>query len=183
MAYDFTPLKKKITETEEWLKREFTGIRTGRAAPAILDNIRVDSYGSKLPLNQVGNISIEDARTIRISPWDSSMIKEVEKAISAANLGISAAVDDKGIRVSFPELTSERRESLMKLAKNKLEEARITLRGLRDEIWNDIQKKEKDGEMSEDDKFRGKEEMQKAIDAGNKNFEALLKKKESEIAE
>lgn len=183
MAYDFTPLKKKITETEDWLKREFTGVRTGRASPAILDNVRVESYGSKLPINQVGTIGIEDARTIRVSPWDTTQIKEVEKAITAANLGVSVSVDERGVRVSFPELTSERRESLIKIAKAKLEDARIALRGARDEVWNDIQRKEKDGEMSEDDKFRGKDDMQKLIDGGNKSLEELLKKKELEIAE
>ncbi len=183
MVYDFGSLKKNIAETEEWLKREFASIRTGRATPAILDNIKVESYGSRLPINQVGTVGIEDARTIRVSPWDQSQIKEVEKAITAANLGVSVSVDDKGVRVSFPDLTSERRASLMKLAKAKLEDARITIRGARDEVWNDIQKKQKDGEMSEDDKFRGKEEMQKFIDQGNKNLEELLKKKETEIAE
>lgn len=183
MAYDFAPLKKKVQETEEWLKREFSGVRTGRATPALLDNIRVEAYGSKMPLNQVGTVSVEDARTIRVSPWDASQAKEIEKAITLANLGVSVGADDKGVRVSFPELTSERRESLMKLAKSKVEDARITLRGIRDEVWNDIQRKEKDGDMSEDEKFRGKEEMQKHIDAGNKTFDELLKKKEVEIFE
>jgi ribosome recycling factor len=183
MAYDFSNLKKKIAETEDWLKKEFSGVRTGRATPALLDNIKVDSYGSRLPLNQVGTVGVEDARTLRVSPWDASQVKEVEKAITVANLGVSVAVDDRGIRVSFPELTSERRESLMKLAKTKVEDAKITLRGARDEVWNDIQRKEKEGEMGEDEKFRSKEDMQKLIDAGNKSFEELLKKKEVEISE
>ncbi len=183
MAYDFTPLKKKIAETEDWLKREYSGIRTGRATPQLLDNIRVDSYGSKVPLNQVGNISVEDARTIRISPWDMSQAKEIEKAITAADMGVSVGADDRGVRVSFPELTSERRGMLVKLSKGKLEEARIALRSGRDEAWNDIQKKEKAGEMSEDEKFRAKEDMQKLIDKGNQALELLAEKKDAEISE
>lgn len=183
MAYDFAVLKKKISETEDWLKRELGTVRTGRASPALLDHIRVDSYGSKLPLNQVGSVSVEDARTIRITPWDSSQIKEIEKALNGADLGVSVSVDDRGCRVAFPALTAERRVGLVKIAKAKLEDARIALRGARDDTWNDLQKKEKDGDLSEDDKFRGKEDMQKLIDAGNKSLDELFKKKELEIAE
>lgn len=183
MAYQFASLKTKAKEVEEWLKKEFSGIRTGRAAPSLLDGIRVDSYGSKVPLNQVGNISVEDARTIRIAPWDKSQIKDIEKAIAEADLGISTGSDDNGVRVSFPELTSDRRAQLQKLTGQKLEEARIRVRSLRDDVWQDIQKQEKDGKISEDDKFRGKDEMQKIIDEANKSLDALAKKKEEEITQ
>jgi len=181
MQYDFSQSKKRASDVDAWLAKEFQTIRTGQATPALLDGVRVDSYGSKMPVNQVGNVGVEDARTIRITPWDTTQIKEIEQAISNADLGVSVIVDDKGLRVIFPDLTSERREQLIRLAKSKLEEARVSLRGVREETWTDIQSKEKDGLMSEDEKFRAKEEMQKMIDEYNKDFDARLVSKESEI--
>ena len=182
MSYDFSIFKKRITEIEEWLVKELGTIRTGRATPAILDSVRVESYGARLPISNVAGITLEDARTIRITPWDKAVVKDIEKAISADNLGLSLSVDDKGIRVIFPELTSERRAGLLKLLKSKHEEARVSLRKVRDEIWDDIQDKEKDGAMSEDDKFRGKDEMQKMVDNSNKKFDDLVEKKTKEIS-
>ncbi len=182
MAYDFKSFEKRIKEIEERVGRELSGIRTGRAAPAILDGVQVESYGTRVALNQVANISVEDARTIRIAPWDASLGKDIEKAITAANLGLSVGADERGVRVSFPELTAERRTSLLKLAKEKLEECRAALRIARDEVWSDIQKKEKEGDMPEDEKFRAKDEMQKRVDAANKAFDAALERKEKEIA-
>lgn len=181
MTYDFNPFKKKIKDTEEWLKREQTQIRTGRATPTLLDNVKVDSYGSMVSINQVGSMSTEDARTLRVSIWDASQIKAVEKAIVAADLGVAVAVDDKGIRVSFPELTSERRISLQKIAKEKLEQAKITLRKHREEVWNDIQSKEKKGGMGEDEKLRFKNEMEKLVQEGNKILDDLALRKDKEI--
>lgn len=181
MAYDFSNLKQKVTDTEEWLKKEFQGIRTGRATPALLDSIQVESYGARVPLNQVGNVGVEDARTLRVSIWNAEQIKSVEKAITDANLGVGVSSDEKGVRVTFPELTSERRETLIKLSKDKLEEARVSLRNERDNIWNDIQKQEKGGDISEDEKFLHKDEMQKLIDEGNKALDELGRKKEEEI--
>jgi ribosome recycling factor len=181
MNYDFKLLKEKAKGVEEWLKKEYMGIRTGIASPAILDGVQVESYGSRMAINQVAGISIEDARVIRISPWDKSQAKAIEKAITSANLGVSVAVDDKGVRVFFPELTSERREMIVKTAKVKLEDARKTLRSVRDEIWNDIQEKEKKGGMGEDDKFRFKNEMQKIVDECSKALEVSFGKKEKEI--
>ena len=181
MTYDFSQLKQKIADTEDWLKKEFQGIRTGRATPMLLDNVQVESFGTRVPLNQVGNVGVEDARTLRINVWNVEQVKDVEKAITDANLGVGVTPDESGVRITFPELTSERRDTLIKLSKDKLEEARISLRGVRDEVWNDIQKQEKDGEMSEDEKFGAKEEMQKLIDDGNRSLESLGEKKENEI--
>ncbi len=182
MAYDFKPFDKRVAEIIERLGKDLSAVRTGRAAMSILDGIFVESYGTRMPVNQVANISVEDARTLRIVPWDSAVAKEIEKAITQANLGLSVGADEKGVRVSFPELTSERRVSLVKLAKEKTEEARISLRSARDDVWSDIQKKERDGDMAEDDKFRSKEEMQKKVDAANTSFESALERKEKEIA-
>ena len=179
--YNFSHLKQKIKNMREHLKNELSGIRTGRATPALLDNIRVDLYGSKMPINQIAAVSMEDARTLRISPYDIGQIIETEKAITNSNLGVSVLVDEKGIRIFFPELTEEVRQTLIKLVKEKVEKTRIALRNERDNTWADIQKKEKNKEISEDDKFRYKEEMQKIIDNENKNFEMMTEKKEREI--
>ena len=181
MAYDFSQLKTRIKDTEEWLKKELSAIRTGRANMAVLDTIQVEMYGSYMPVNQVANISMEDVRTLRIAPWDSTALKAIEKAISGSNLGLSTAVDDKGMRLFFPELTGERRAMLVKVAKEKMEDARVALRKERESAWDDVLKSEKDGLIAEDDKFRAKDEMQKYIDLGNANLEALFEKKEQEI--
>lgn len=179
--YSFEELKKKIGEVEEWLKGEVRGIRTGRAAPALLDSIRVEAYGQQMPLNQVATVTTEDARTLRVSVWDADQVASVEKAITVADLGVSVGSDEKGVRVSFPELTHERREQLVKLVRSKLEEARVSLRKHREHVWNDIQKQEKDGELSEDEKFKAKELMQELIDKGNKALEAIVEAKEAEL--
>lgn len=182
MAYDFKPFEKRIKEIDERLAKELSAVRTGRATPAVLDGIQVESYGSRMGISQVATVSVEDARSLRITPFDPSSIKEIEKAITVANLGLSAGSDERGVRVFFPELTSERRVTLLKVAKEKVEEIRQMLRAARDEVWNDIQAKEKAKEMSEDDKFRSKEEMQKRVDAANAAFDAALERKEKEIA-
>jgi len=181
MAYDFKPFEKRIKEIEERAAQELSGIRTGRAAPAILDGIQVESYGARVPIMQVATISVEDARTIRIAPWDMSNAKEIEKAITVANLGLSVGLDERGVRVSFPELTADRRTQLLKLAKEKVEEIRTELRAARDHVWNDIQSQEKEKLLTEDEKFRSKDDMQKRVDAANKNFDAALERKEKEI--
>ena len=180
--YDFKPLQSKIKEIDERLKKELAGVRTGRAAPTILDGVMVESYGTRMPISQVANISVEDPRSLRIVAWDAANNKEIEKAITQANLGLSVGADERGVRVFFPELTSERRMSLVKLAKEKTEHARAALRQARDEVWSQIQKQEKEKKMSEDDKFRAKDEMQKKVDAANKSFDDALARKEKEIA-
>jgi len=183
MAYDFKNLKEKISETEAWLTEEYFGIRTGRATPALLDSVRIEAYGSKMPLNQLANIAVEDARTLRITPYDASVAKDIERSISQSDLGVSVGADERGVRVFFPELTSERREQLMKLVNQKLEDARVSIKKLREETWEDIQKQEKEKTISEDEKFRAKDDMQKLIDEANKKLEAIAEKKEQEISQ
>src|SRR3989344_7904 len=183
MAYNFSQLKQSIATTEDWLKKEFSGIRTGRANPAILDGVKVESYGSFMPINQLANVSVADARMLVISPWDSSQVKAIEKAIIDSGLGLSVNVDDKGIRVIFPELTSDRRAGLLKIAKQKLEDARVTVRTERERVIKDIDKQEKEGVMSEDEKFRLKAELQKMLDESGRNLEGMFGKKEREISE
>lgn len=182
MAFDFTKLKNHIKETEEWLGKEFSGIRTGRASAALLDSVRPEAYGTRTPLNQLGSLSVEDARTVRIIPWDKGNLKVIEKAIAEADLGVSAVTDDQGLRVVFPELTAERRTLLQKLAGEKLETARVTLRGHRTEAMKDIDAAEKEGGMGKDEVARLKEEVQKFIDGAQESLEAMAKKKQEEIA-
>jgi len=181
MNYNFTRFKQDVSNIETWLVKEFSSIRTGSASISIIDNVKVENYGSFSPINQLANVTKEDAKTIRISPWDLSQIKKIEKSLMEASLGVSVAVDDKGIRLSFPELTSERRQDFVKVAKDKLEQAKISLRGERDKVWGDIQLKEKGGEISQDDKFQLKDEMQKVIDDMGGVLLSLFEKKEKEI--
>lgn len=181
MAYAFTAFDARSQEVVDWLSKEFSGIRTGRATPALLDSIQVESYGARVPIQQVGSVGVEDPRTLRISPWDGSMVKVIEKAITDANFGVSVASDDRGVRVIFPELTGERRVQLIKLAKARLEDARISLRKNRDETLKDVEKKTKEGELTEDERFRIKEDLQKRIDKLNATLDSMLEKKEAEI--
>lgn len=176
-----TELQQKLQETKEWLKQEYLGIRTGQASPALLDSVKVQNYGSLVPLNQVGTIGVEDARTLRISAWDTSLIPAIEQSIHDANLGVSLATDSSGLRVVFPELTAERREQLLKLSKSKLEDARITVRSSRDEAMKEIEKAGKDGDLSEDEIFIKKESIQAEIEKTNKDLEALFTAKEKEL--
>jgi ribosome recycling factor len=182
MAYNFNSLKAKAKEVEEWLGREFAAIRTGRATPALLDGVQVESYGARVSLKSVGAIAVEDARTLRVTLWDRSQVKDVEAGITAANLGVGITADGMSIRLTFPELTADKRKILQKVAHDKTEEAKISLRKERERVWNDIQDKEKKKELSEDDKFRLKDELQKIIDDENKKLEELKKKKDTEIA-
>jgi len=181
MNYNFTLFKDEAKKIEEWLSREFASLHTGRATPAVLDKVSVDSYGSKQPISHVASISVSDARSLLISPWDKELAKEIERAILASNLGLSVSSSDDGVRVSFPELTYERREALVKVVGAKLEDARVALRAKREEVWHDIQEKEKNGEMSEDEKFRFKDDLQKLVDEANKKLEEAAERKEKDI--
>jgi ribosome recycling factor len=176
-----TEIKQKLQEAKEWLQKEFAGIRTGQASPALLDSVKVESYGAMMPLNQVGTVGIEDARTLRVSVWDTSVVKAAEEAIREAELGVSVVGDSSGLRVIFPELTSERRQQLLKLAKSKFEDSRISVRSLRDDAMKAIEKAEKAGDIGEDDKFSQKEAVQAVVDETNQSLESLFTQKESEL--
>lgn len=181
MAYDFKPLEAKLSSAKDWIVREYQGLRTGRATPAILDSIQVSAYGSLMPLKQVATIGVEDARSLRVQAFDPGIIKDIERAIQAADLGVGIGSDAAGVRVTFPELTGERRVELVKLAKGKLEDARTTVRSAREDCWKDIQDQEKEGTLTEDDKFRLKDEMQKKVDDMNGELEKVFDKKEAEM--
>ncbi len=178
---DFNKLKEKLESTQAWLEAELAGVRTGRAVPALLDSIKVDAYGMQTPLKQLANIGVEDARTLRVSPFDISQVKDIERAITDADLGVSVQATASEVRVIFPELTGERREQLLKIAGGKLEEARVAVRGARDEMKKDLNAQEKEGEISKDENHNAQEEMQKFVDEANKALEEQFNKKEEEI--
>jgi ribosome recycling factor len=182
MAYDFKPLEGKLAKAKEWLGNEYRGLRSGRATPAILDGVKVNAYGSMMTIQALGSVRVEGARSLVIQPFDTSVAKDIERGIAEADLGLGVGIDPSGIRVTFPELTTERREQFIKLAKQKLEEARTSVRLARDESWKDIQEKEKASEITEDDKFRLKDELQKKIDACNDDLEKAFENKEKEMS-
>ena len=181
MAYSAQKFETRADEVVAWLAQEFSGIRTGRATPVLLDLVQVDAYGTRVPINQVGSVNVEDARTLRVSVWDTSAVRNVEKAITEADLGVGVVADGNGLRIIFPELTAERRTQLLKLAKGKLEEARVSLRAARDDAMKEIDALGKSGELSEDARFSAKEDIQKRIDAKNNALNNAYELKEKEI--
>ena len=177
MSFNYTKLDEALKESTEWLSREYSRLHTGRASPAYLDGVLVEAYGSFQPIKNVGSVNIEDARTLRISLWDKSVIKDVEKAISAANLGVSLAVDGEGMRVIFPTLTTENRSKLVKILKDKLEDARISVRKERETAISEL----KAAELPEDEDFRTKDEIQKRTTDTNSKLESIFEMKEQEV--
>ena len=159
------------------MSKGYSELNIGRASPMVLDSVSVESYGQKQPIKNVASVAIEDPKTLRINPWDKSVIKEIEKAIMIADLGLSTAVDESGIRVIFPQLTGETRQKLVKILKDKLEDARISVRKVRQDEMDLLQK----AELNEDEMKRAKEDIQKLVDETNKNLEALFSKKEGEV--
>lgn len=177
MAYDFSSFKASGDKSIEWLKGEYVGLRTGMATPSILDAVTVQAYGSPMKINQVASVTTSDPKSLLVTPWDKGLASEIDRAIREANLGLSVSTDSSGVRVSFPELTSDRRALLVKTAKEKLEEARIKLRGERQRVLGDIDK----SEVGEDEEKRLKAELQKFVDEYNKKLEDLAGRKEAEI--
>lgn len=181
MAYDFSQAKNKKQEILEWLAGEYRSIQTGRATPQVLDLVHIDMYGARTPVAHAASITIEDPRTVRVSPWDKTIIRDIEKAINDADLGLSVSSDDAGLRVNFPTLTTETRQKMVKLLKDRLEDARVRVRSLREDVNKDIDAKAKAGEYGEDERLRYREELQKIVDLGNAEFEGLFEKKEKEV--
>ena len=181
MAYDFSNVQKQKDTIVEWLKTEYRSIQTGRATPQVLDLVHIDMYGARTPIAHVGSITIEDPRTIRVAPWDKTVVGAIEKAINEADLGLSVSSDSDGLRVHFPALTTETRTKLVKLLKDRLEDARVRVRALREDTNKDIDAREKAGEYGEDEKRKYREEMQKKVDAANAELEDNFQKKVREV--
>jgi ribosome recycling factor len=165
------------------MRREFGGVRTGKASPALLDTIRVDAYGSKLPVNQVATVSVPEPRLLIVQPWDKGLLAVVEKAIRSAELGLNPASDGNVIRVPIPALNEERRREMVKLLHKIAEEGRIAVRHARQEANKEIKTREQSHEISEDDARRELDEVQKLTDEFISRIDHLLKAKEEEVLE
>lgn len=164
-------------------KRDFAGIRTGRAHPSLVERIEVEYYGTMTPLNQLASISVPEPRTIVIQPWDQSAIKDIEKAILQSDLGLTPSNDGSIIRIQLPQLTEERRKELVRLVRKEAEERRVSIRNIRRQTNDDIKNLEKNGEVSEDDLRRAQTLVQELTDRYIKKIDELLEVKEKEIME
>jgi ribosome recycling factor len=172
-------MKKSIKN----LDRELNRMRTGRASLSILDAIRVDYYGTMTPLNQMATLAVPESRLIMIQPWDVSIIKEIEKAILKSDLGLTPSNDGKIIRISIPPLTEERRKELVKVVHKMCEDHKVTVRNVRRDANDLLKSLKKDGEISEDDAFKGQDQIQKITDEHIKLIDECYKDKEKEILE
>lgn len=168
-------------KTLEHLKQELATLRTGRANSALVDHLEVEYYGTRTPLMQIAQIAVPEARMITIQPYDKTAMKDIEKAIQASNIGINPTNDGNFIRLVIPAMTEERRKELAKAVAQISEKTRVVIRNIREEIWKDIQKKEKEGELSEDDKISSKEQLQKLVNKSNEEVKKLAEAKEKEI--
>lgn len=178
---NFKSFEDSVRNTKDWLTKEYATLHTGAATPMVLDGIMVDSYGTKQPLKNVASISVEDPKTLRVVPWDKQQVKEIEKEIITSDLGLSVAVDQAGLRVIFPMLTTENREKLVKVIKGKLEDARVSIKKEREDVIREIDRQAREGGMSEDDKIRAKEDLQKLVDGANTDLESIFRAKEQII--
>jgi len=179
----FTDAEKRMDQALEGVKRELSGLRTGRASVSILDGISVDYYGSPTPLAQMCKLSTPDAGTIVAQPFDPSVIKDVEKAIKVADLGLNPSNDGKVVRIPIPPLTEERRKQLVKKVGQIVEEGKNGVRQVRREANDEVKRLEKDGKVSEDDAHRGLERVQKLTDDHVKKLDDLGKAKDKELME
>lgn len=167
----------------EAMRREFSGVRTGKASPALLDTVRVEAYGSKMSLNQVASVSAPEPRLLVVQPWDKGLVPVVEKAIRNAELGLNPANDGGLIRVPIPQLNEERRKEMVRMLHKLAEEGRIAVRHARQEANKALKQKQSDGEVSEDDARRQMDEVQKLTDEYIAKIDHLLKAKEEEVME
>src|ERR1035438_1560125 len=179
--FDISELKRRMQGATQALKHELGGLRTGRASASMLEPVQVDAYGTHMPLNQLATISVPEPRLLSVQVWDRSMVHAVEKAISAANLGLTPSTEGQVLRLRIPELNEERRREIVKLAHKYAEAARIAVRHVRRDGLDLLKKLEKDHKISEDDHNRQSEQVQKATDATISEVEKMLAGKEKEI--
>ena len=178
---DYNVIKKKMDKSIENLSVKFAEVRAGRANPAILNKVRIDYYGTPTPINQVAGISVPEARLIVIQPWDLSILKEIEKAILASDIGINPNNDGKVIRLSFPELTEERRKELVKDIKKQAEDAKVAIRNTRRDGIDMAKKSAKEGEMTEDEEKLAENKIQELTDKSIEEIDKMIENKEREI--
>jgi len=173
--------REHMDKSIEVMKRDFATLRTGKVTTAVVDNIKVDYYGTPTPINQVGSVIAQDATTIVINPWEKNMLGEIERAIQEANIGVNPNNDGDFIKLFFPPMTSEQRQEIVKQAKAMAENARVAIRNVRKESNNKIKKLEKDKELSEDEAKKALDEVQKITDEHIAKVDDLLKNKEADI--
>ncbi|WP_319371389.1 ribosome recycling factor [uncultured Ilyobacter sp.] len=173
--------REKMDKAIESTKHKFASIRAGRANVSMLDGIKVEQYGSEMPLNQVANVSAPEARLLVIDPWDKSLIQKIEKTIMTSNLGLTPNNDGKVIRLQIPELTADRRKEYVKLAKSEAENGKIAIRNIRKDANNHLRRVEKDGDITQDELKAFEDDTQNITDEHIKLVDELLKKKEKEI--
>lgn len=178
---DFTNIKEKMDKTINVYNEKLSEVRAGRANPAILNKVKIDYYGTPTPINQVAGVSVPEARLIVIQPWDMSVLKEIEKAILASDIGINPNNDGKVIRLSFPELTEERRKDLVKDIKKMAEEAKIAIRSVRRDGIEEAKAQQKEGNMTEDELKQAENEIQKLTDKSVEEIDKILANKEKEV--
>jgi ribosome recycling factor len=178
-----TEAKEKMHKAVVHLQEEFAGIRTGRATPALVDKLRVDYYGSEVPLQQLAGFSVPEPRVLVIAPYDKSAVKAIEKAIQASDLGVTPSNDGAVIRLSFPELTAERRRDLVKVVKARAEDGRVAVRNVRRHIRQELEHLEKDGELSRDDLDRIEKDLEKLTHDVIGEVDTMLSHKEKELLE
>jgi ribosome recycling factor len=178
-----TAAKPKMDKAIEHFREELGTLRTGRANPAMVEDLVIDYYGAKSPLKQVASITIPESRLIVIQPWSRDNLVDIEKAINEANLGFNPTNDGQVIRIVIPPLNEERRRDLVKILGKYSEESRVAIRRAREEAWDEIQEAVKNSKTGEDDKFRGKDKLQKLVDEYNNKVEETREKKEKEIME
>lgn len=175
--------RRHMHDAVEAMRREFNSVRTGKASPALLDTVRVDAYGSKMPLNQVATVNVPEPRLLVVQPWDKSLIGEIEKAIQSAQLGLNPSNDGNVIRVPIPQLNEERRKDMVRMLHKLAEEGRVSVRHARQEANKDIKQRESDHEISEDDARRELDDIQKLTDEYVGQIDELLRAKEEEVME
>lgn len=174
-------IKPEISKIIEHLKTELGSLQVGRATPSLVENIEVECYGGRSPVRQIASISAPEPRMLIVQPWDSSILKDVEKSISQARSGLSVSVDGEIVRINIPSLSEERRKEIISLLSEKLEQARIAVRLRREKVWKEIQDLTREGKIREDDKFRAKDELQKLIDDQNEKIDEMGESKKKEI--
>ena len=183
MSVDFKEFNRKMDKTLEILQEDFGAIRAGRANARVLDRITVEYYGVETPVGQVGTISSPDARTLVIQPWDGSLLKKIEKAIQASDLGINPQNDGRVIRLVFPQLTEERRKELAKQVRKYGEDAKVAVRNVRRDAMDYIKKLKKDSEITEDDQKKAEKDLQELTDKYIKKVDEACSVKEKELME
>jgi ribosome recycling factor len=179
--FSMADLKKRMSGAVEVLRKEFGGLRTGRASASLLEPITVAAYGSEMPLNQVSTVSVPEARMLAVQVWDKGLVKAVEKAIRTSDLGLNPAVEGNLIRVPIPELSEERREELVKVASRYAEATRVAVRNVRRDGMEQLKRLEKDGELSQDAHHKTGQQVQELTDAEIKQINEMLAAKEAEI--